>query len=115
MKKLIHSVLKVQTYFYIKVGGPYTSSNIQILLINLLIDKIHGAQSFENITVTQVVKKFLPFMQTMVLLPIPNNLPRDAILRQLISVNTSALYCYKIHLKLSSNQYPRSLLHTLQV
>jgi len=69
------------------------SSNIQILLINLLIDKIHGAQSFENITVTQLVKKFLPFMQTEGLLPIPNSLLLDTVLRQLSSVNTSALYC----------------------
>jgi hypothetical protein len=39
---------------------PAVSSNIQILLINLLIDQVYGSQSFENMTVTQLVKKFLP-------------------------------------------------------
>jgi len=54
-------------------------------------------------------------MQTEGLLLIPNSLPLDVILQQLTSFNTSAMYCYKIHLILSSHQYPRSLLHMLQV
>jgi len=54
-------------------------------------------------------------MQTEGLLPISNCLLLDTIFQQLSSVNTSALYCYKIHLILSSHQYPSSLLHTLQV
>ena len=73
--------LDIQSWFYIYSSCKYLiwshsdtlkfalvwsalSSNIQILLINLLTDKLHGAQSFENMSVIQLDKKFLPFMQT---------------------------------------------------